>query len=275
MTVADSLRRFWHTESSSVALVRDVLVALVAVLIILTALWAYTGQWFGAPMVAIESGSMEHVNPPFGRLGTIDAGDMVLVQKVSSVNDIIPHGGPVHGAEAEHGWRTYGDYGDVIIYKPLGSNDVSQIIHRAMCWVDVYPHLNGRTTYTIRDYGVYNATTLTIPELGLDNQNPQWTHSGFLTKGDHNDEIDEITTICPQPVEFSWISGKARGEIPWIGTINLFFEDILHGKNTMRYVHTDSLICLGIVLAILISIPIILDVHDYLRKKKASQGPQK
>lgn len=274
MSVAQSWKRFWHTQSSSVALVRDVLVALLAVLIILTALWAYTGQWFSAPMVAIESGSMEHPNPPFGRLGTIDAGDMVLVQKVTKPSDIIPHGGPISGAEAEHGWQTYGNYGDVVIYKPMGRNDVSQVIHRAMCWVNVTKH-NGQYVYSIPAYGIYNQTELSNSVLFGSDQaiDPGWTHSGLLTKGDNNPICDQISNICPQPVEMSWISGKARGEIPWIGTINLFFEDVLHGKDTVANVHSDSLICLGIVLAILISIPIILDVHDYLRKKKNAQGP--
>jgi hypothetical protein len=85
--------------------------------------------------------------------------------------------------------------------------------------------------------------------------------------------IDEITDICPEPVQLDWVSGKARFEIPWLGTINLFFEDVLHGKNTVGNVHEDSMICLGIVIAILVSIPIILDVYDYLKKrKKPEQG---
>ena len=273
MKISEAWKRFWHTKNSTVALVRDVLVALIVVLLILIILWSYTGQWFAAPMVAIESGSMEHPNPPFGRLGTIDAGDMVLVQKITVPSDaypprdIIPHGGPVAGAEAEHGWQTYGNYGDVVIYKPLGDNNVSQIIHRSMCWVNVSFH-NGHYVYTIPDYGVYNQTRLDIPELGIDGRDPGWTHSGFITKGDANEICDQISNICPQPVLPSWISGKARGEIPWIGTINLFFEDILHGKDTVKNVHEDSLICLGIVLSILISIPVILDVNDYLKKKK-------
>ncbi|MBN1280744.1 MAG: S26 family signal peptidase [Candidatus Thermoplasmatota archaeon] len=267
MNIKDMFLRFWKSDNDKISIVRDVVVALLAVLIILMVLWGYTGQWFSAPMVAIESGSMEHPNPPFGRLGTIDAGDMVLVQRVWQRSDVIPHGGTIEGAQAENGHQTYGSYGDVIIYKPLGRTDVSQIIHRAMCWVDVYTN-NGQTTYTIGDYGIYNATSLTIPALGLYNRDPGWTHSGFLTKGDNNDVIDEITDICPQPVKVEWISGKARGEIPWLGTINLFFEDLLHGRNTVRNVHQDSLICLGIVIAVLISIPIILDVYEYLKKKK-------
>jgi len=264
--------RFWKSSNDKVSIVRDVVIALFAVFVILMLLWGYTGQWFAAPMVAIESGSMEHQPPqypvaPFGRLGTIDAGDMVLVQKVNKRSDVVPHGGTIKGAEAENGWRSYGNYGDVIIYKPLGRTDVSQIIHRAMCWVDVYQK-NGQTTYTIADYGIVNATSLTIPELGIYNRDPRWTHSGFLTKGDNNEVIDEITEICPEPVQVNWISGKARSEIPWLGTINLFFEDLLHGSHTVGNVHEDSLICLGIVIAILISIPILLDVREYLKKKK-------
>jgi signal peptidase len=270
MNIKELFLKFWKSDDNKISIIRDVVVALLAVFIILMLLWGYTGQWFAAPMVAIESGSMEHDDSPFGRLGTIDAGDMVLVQKVTKRSDIIPHGGLIMGAEAEKGWQTYGDYGDVIIYKPLGRTDVSQIIHRAMCWVDVN-QTNGITTYTIVDYGIYNTTSLTIPDLGLYNRDPGWTHSGFLTKGDHNEVIDEITDICPEPVKLEWISGKARLEIPWLGTINLFFEDVLHGKNTVGNVHQDSLICLGIVIAVLVSIPIILDVYEYLKKRKNTQ----
>jgi signal peptidase len=270
MNIKKMFIQFWKSDNSKVSIIRDVVVALLVVFVILMILWGYTGQWFAAPMVAIESGSMEHPNSPYGRLGTIDAGDMVLVQKVSKIGDVIPHGSHLRGAEAENGWRSYGNYGDVIIYKPLGRTDVSQIIHRAMCWVDVY-NINGQTTYTILDYAIENETSLTIPELGLYNRNPGWTHSGFLTKGDNNEVIDEITEICPEPVQLDWISGKARFEIPWLGTINLFFEDVLHGKNTVRNVHEDCMICLGIVIAILVSIPIILDVYEYLKKRKKSE----
>jgi signal peptidase I len=270
MDIKKMFIQFWKSDNSKVSIIRDVVVALLVVFVILMILWGYTGQWFAAPMVAIESGSMEHPNSPFGRLGTIDAGDMVLVQKVSKKSDVIPHGGLIRGAEAENGWRSYGDYGDVIIYKPLGRTDVSQIIHRAMCWVDVY-NVNGQTKYTIKDYGIDNETSLTIPELGLYNRDPGWSHSGFLTKGDNNEVIDEITDICPEPVQVDWITGKARSEIPWLGTINLFFEDVLHGKNTVRNVHEDCMICLGIVIAILVSIPIILDVYEYLKKRKKSE----
>lgn len=272
MNIKDKFLRFWRSDNEKIALLRDILIAFLAVFMVLILLWAYTGQWFAAPMVAIESGSMEHNNPPppFGRFGTIDAGDMVLVQKVNTINDVVTHGGPFAGAQAENGFQTYGDFGDVIIYKPLGREDVSQIIHRAMCWVDIYI-IDSNRTYTIEEYGIYNETTITINDLGLRNSRPSWTHSGYLTKGDNNNVIDQVSDICPQPVNVSWISGKARLEIPWLGTINLFFEDLINGKNTVSNVHEDSLICLGIVIAILISIPILLDLKDYIKERKKRQ----
>ncbi len=61
--------QFWKSDNNKVSIVRDVVVALLVVFVILMILWGYTGQWFTAPMVAIESGSMEHPNSPFGRLG--------------------------------------------------------------------------------------------------------------------------------------------------------------------------------------------------------------
>ena len=268
--------RFWRSNDKKISLLRDILVAFLAVLLILIILWAYTGQWFGAPMVAIESGSMEHVNAPFGRIGTIDAGDIVLIQKVTQRSDVVPHGGPIRGAEAENGWQSYGDYGDVIIYHPDGDTATTPIIHRALCWVDV-EFIDGVPTYTIEDFGIYHQRTLFLPEYGIRtywNQSitPNWTLSGFLTKGDNNPVIDQASRISFNPVQVGWIAGKARGEIPWFGAINLIFSDIVSGKSTMGNVHQDSWICLGIVIGLLISIPIILDVHEYLKKKK--QQPQ-
>ena len=267
--IKGKILRFWRSDNEKISLIRDIFVALMAVLIVLLLLWTYTGQWFSAPMVAIESGSMEHDDSPFGRFGTIDAGDMVLVQKVYTKGDLITHGGNFGGASEKEDPNNffYGDWGDVVIYKPLGREDVSQIIHRLMCWVDV--NTDGEeTTYTIAEYGIFNETSIHISELGLRNNKPSWAHSGYLTKGDNNNVIDQMSDICPEPLELSWISGKARLEIPWLGTINLFFEDLMNGKNTVSNVHEDSLICLGIVIVILVSIPIILDVKDYLREKK-------
>jgi signal peptidase I len=260
--------RFWRADNGKMSLVRDVVIALLLVLILLTALWAYTGQWWGAPMVAIESGSMEHPNPPFGRYGTIDAGDMVLIVKVNTKNDVVPRGSSIHGTMERKDKENYfyGDYGDVIVYHPYGNKNADQIIHRAICWVEV--NKDGiYTTYNVTDYSIFNQPSITIPELGLNDYKP--THSGFITKGDNNKVCDQTSSdLCSEPIKVGWISGKARSEIPWIGTINLFFNDLTSGKNTVKNVHSDSIECLILLIAILISIPIILDAYDYYKNKK-------
>lgn len=266
--------KFWRSENSKISLLRDVLIALVFVLIILMALWAYTGQWFGAPMVAIESGSMMHENEPFGRFGTIDAGDMVFLVKTNKRSDVVTF------IDKDPDNFYYGKYGDVIIYRPYGNEKKDQIIHRAMCWVEYNEEYK---TYTVEGYGIYNETSVTIPELGLDRWvypkkdpygNTLKPHSGFITKGDNkqtNDKCDQVGGICVEPIKIEWVSGKARGELPWIGTLNLLFNDILGGKNTVSNVPSDSIICLVILIAIVISIPVSLDFYSYYREKKKHQ----
>lgn len=266
--------KFWKSDDSKISLIRDVFVALLLVSILLIALWSYTGQWFGAPMVAIESGSMRHENEPFGRIGTINAGDMVLLVKINEKDDILTY--------LDNQNYEYAKPGDVVIYHPDGRNFGDQIIHRAMCWVEV-ENIDGNKLYTIEGTDVIkqNASEkLYLPELGIktrDNKpvSVDWSHSGFITKGDNprtNPTCDQLGGISNEPIKVSWISGKARGEIPWIGTINLFFNDLLSGgESTVANVPSDSIMCLFILIAVLVSIPVILDLHSYIKDKKKKE----
>ena len=270
----ESFVRFWRSDKGKISLFRDIAIALLLVLILLTALWAYTGQWFGAPMVAIESGSMEHPNEPFGRYGTIDAGDMVLLIKVNKRSDVVTRGSEIHGALARKDSDNffYGDYGDVIIYHPYGKDNRDQIIHRTMCWVEYKKGDDGKVTYTVTDYGIIEKASITIEELGLTDYKP--SHSGFITKGDNNVICDQRSLdLCVEPIKVEWISGKARAELPWIGTINLFFNDLTSGelgtsKSTVGNVNGDCIFCLILLIIILVSIPISLDAYDYYKNKK-------
>jgi len=262
---------FWKTDNEKISIVRDILVALILVLILLTALWTYTGQWFGAPMVAIESGSMEHLDSPFGKLGTIDAGDMVLLVKVNGKDDIVTNGGTCGGASynKDKDYYFYGNYGDVIVYQKYGNPNEKQIIHRAMCWVE----MNSDGTYTVPEYCIVDEESITIKSLGINDYKP--SHSGFITKGDNpvtNTQADQVGGICSEPIKPEWITGKARSEIPWIGTINLLFDDIITGKlftpqATIYNVSEDCIFMLIIVIAILISIPVSLDIYDWYKSK--------
>lgn len=269
--ITDSFSRFWKSDDETVSFLRDIFVAIAVVIVILMFLWGYTGQWFGAPMVAIESGSMMHLDEPFGRIGTIDAGDMVLLVKVQGFDDIITQ----KEAENNGGYDSYGNYGDVIIYRKEGRNDVDQIIHRAMCWIDY----NEDDTYTVESYDLYNVSSITIPELELRGYKP--SHSGYITKGDNpvtNYRSDQAGGICSEPIKLSWVTGKARGELPWIGTVNLLFNDIISGafwnnriKPTVFNVPQDSMICLVLLITVLISIPISMDVHEWYHRKENRQ----
>jgi len=253
--------RFWKSDNSKISLLRDIFVALMLVLIVLTALWAYTGQWFGVPMVAIETNSMQHENEPFGRVGTINAGDMVLLVKIDDRMDIEPY------IEKNSHNIQYGKPGDVIVFHPDGDFDRIQIIHRAMCWVE--RHEDGN--YTVEGYGITRESSISINELGLKNYKP--SHSGFITKGDNNAVSDQAGNLCKEPSKVSWISGKARMEIPWIGTINLLFNDLISGKDsTVKNVPGDSIICLVILISILISIPVSLDVYSYIKSKNMKKN---
>ena len=273
--------RFWRSENKKISLVRDVVVAVIAVLIILTLMWAYTGRWFATPMVVIESGSMMHANEPFGRLGTIDAGDMVLLVKVNKKSDIVTYFSAK--AQGKDGPQTYGNYGDVVIYRKYGNSAGEQIIHRAMCWVEVGYNGNEKT-YTITEYGIYNQTSLLIPELGIESSGgpytPNWDHSGFITKGDNpitNRDCDQMGGISTELIKLEWVSGKARMELPWIGTISLLYNDLKDGnfwngrEVTINNVQSDCVTCLIILIAVLVSIPISLDLYDYYKTKKKQQ----
>lgn len=285
--------RFWHSENNIVSIVRDVAVAFFFVFIIISALWIYTGQWFGAPLVAIESGSMMHLDEPYGRIGTIDAGDMVLLVKVDSKSDVIPYSTSIY--------YNYGKKGDVVIYHPNGYMTEDQIIHRSMCWIEV--ETEGLDTfYTIEEYGIIHQNAsepLYIPECGIWNSasnssvifdgrdglnhHQKFTHSGFITKGDNpltNKECDQLglrseTTGKPiELVKIEWISGKASFELPWIGTINLLFNDLTNDPNeqdTLGNVPSDSMTCFIILIVFLISIPVSLDVYGYIQDKKQNK----
>ena len=269
--IKKNFNKFWHSDNEKISILRDILVAFLVVFILLMILWTYTGQWFGAPMVAIESGSMMHLDEEFGRIGYIDAGDMVLLVKVNYKSDILTRGSNLGGEQAKGlgGYKSYGDFGDVIIYKKYGKTDEDQIIHRAICWIEY----NEDKTYSVSEYGIENENSVTIKELGLNNYRP--LHSGFITQGDNpitNDRCDQAGGICGDPIKPEWITGKARFELPWIGTINLLFNDLISGsfwnnnEITVFNVPTDSLICLIILLAIIISIPILLDIYDYRKR---------
>ena len=264
-----------NLSPKTVLLIRDILISISIVGILLAALWGYTGQFPDSPMVVVTSSSMMHEDAPFGKIGTIDPGDLVLVKKIKGKDDIETRG-PSKNPSTNH--KTYGDYGDVIIYVPDRNKDgekdenATPIIHRAICWVQK----NADGTYTVEEYGIYNKPSINIEELNLYGYKPP--HSGFITKGDHNFVIDQSNGGISTPVKPEWIIGKARGEIPWFGLIKLIIfgnEGGYDGPDGVRIGNAvapkDEWICLGISSLIIIGLPTGWDIYNFYKKWKSKK----
>ena len=129
---ASLLTQFRTSEHWAVSLARDLLWVIAVVGGIALALWLICGTW--PAVVTIESGSMiPHMN----------IGDLVVVVQKDRFGDLQTwDDGKVSG------YKKYGDYGDVIIYRPNGYTDMwasigllplsgqHPIIHRAITWTE-------------------------------------------------------------------------------------------------------------------------------------------
>lgn len=259
-------------EKDTVKSLRILLIAIIVVALIFIALFAYSGIW--PPIVVVESGSMQHGNQ--WQYGVINTGDIVVVQKVASISNIITY---LQGRET--GYKTYGDYGNVIIYI---APDGESIIHRAMFYVT----WNGTTPQIL---GENNASFLNvsgedviIEDIGYSHRNllvdlsSYVGHAGFVTMGDHNlalappskfqgyvvyEAADENVGISSSLVTMNMVEGVAHGWLPWFGDIKL----IVTGNT--KYILSNSILFLIISLIVLFSIPVIYDfTAGYIRKQK-------
>jgi signal peptidase len=220
-------------------LTRDIAIAAILVAAIFGVMFAYTQVW--PPVVVVESESMQHSDTR-SALGVIDTGDLVLVQAVSSKNDVVTW---VEGHAT--GYETYGDFGDVIIFRrPRGAAGEPPIIHRPILYL-VYnatsssydaPSLLGidRTWWTATNRtgallgSPFNITgTIAMNHLGFRGDR---THSipvssllgsnyktdGYVTMGDNNAYKSGFDGWL---VAQTLVIGRARGELPWFGLIKL------------------------------------------------------
>ena len=102
------------------------------IVILITALYAHTQSM--PPLVVVESSSMVHDSD--GEVGSIDAGDLVLVHK-SSFENIVTFAEATDRSNPYYGHVVHGMEGDVVIYKKNGETS-TPIIHRAI--LRVVPH---------------------------------------------------------------------------------------------------------------------------------------
>ena len=277
----DEPRRY----GSVVLFLRDAGVALLFVVIILLSMFAFTGQW--PPLVVVESKSMMHNNDSTSDLGVIDTGDLVLVQKVDDPSDIKTY---IDGFAT--GYRTYGDYGDVVVYKNKGSETSTPIIHRAIIYLeynaddfsyrseslrnipsykwttsdknDTWNHL---TSQLVIYYVSYTSLTVTIDIPYVRALTASDSHgvpqNAFITKGDNNPTIDQLSSAF-SPVQMQWIVGKARGEIPWFGLLKLWSTHSLQSEAP-----SNSVRDLWISIALIVVSPVFVDIVLTIRERRA------
>jgi len=246
-------------------------ITFIIVIAALSVLYAYTGNW--PPMVVVESGSMQH-SASYAYFGDINTGDVVMVKKVSSASQIITY---VQGEAS--GFRSYGEFGNVVIYRPLGDASLPLVIHRAIIYLQYnstgggfnVPSLallpisqwavlspQGRVHYVnnvrynieIEDVG-YTHTPVIIPVQ----QFVGTVHfSGFITMGDYNhaalglNSTDQSLNICPVPVKFGWIRGIAQGYLPYLGLIKLFLSGKMPSSTPKNSIYS-AIIIVGAIIA--------------------------
>jgi signal peptidase len=141
-------------------IIKDVAIAFIIVILIISSIYIYTGNW--PPVVVVESDSMQHSDTE-SFLGVIDTGDLVLVKAINGRGDVVTY---MEGLRTGH--ETYSEYGDVLIYKKNGfpQSEVTPVIHRALIWLRY-----NETGHHERGGTVYNGS-FDIPELKNHNEGP-------------------------------------------------------------------------------------------------------
>ncbi len=189
MGIKEKIKAFNESDNYFVGFLRDILFVISVVVIFASISHIVLGLW--TPMVAVESGSM---------IPHIQIGDIIFVQSIDRTQIITNEMGK------QSGYKSFGDYGDVILYKPYGKEGATPIIHRAMYYVET--------------------------------DQPMWAggppapHAGYITKGDNiytNPSYDQQGSISyKQPVKKEWVIGAARFyRVPLLGYVSLIPRKIL------------------------------------------------
>jgi signal peptidase len=246
-----------------------------AFLLAVMILSAAVGIW--PPFMAVESKSMQH-SEDTSQVGVIDTGDVVVARPPAEPEEI-----RTYLASIADGHRSFGEYGDVIVYgRPDG--DVP-IVHRAMVTLvynasggfdipelaQVPAHLWSSPEGEGRWWGLeqnvdlyevgYSQVTVHIDLDGLLAGMGSSPHGGLITMGDNNwvEQGSERYGLIDQgsfldgPVQWEWIIGKVTGEIPWLGSLKLWLTG-----TAPDYLPHNSIIMLGAVVGIIAAFPMTL-----------------
>ncbi|MCU0631924.1 MAG: S26 family signal peptidase [Methanolinea sp.] len=234
--------KFKTSENPWISLARELAWVAAVVGGIALALFLISGTW--PAIVTIESESM---------VPHMQVGDLVFVVSADRFGDL-----QSWTSGKEQGYLKYGDYGDILIYRPNDAPNppvyipflttgVHPIIHRAMDRIDsgeyiprYYNLYRGQATpvrylaATIENNSLIleDGTIVTPqnadPENGyLIRTNVRTPHSGYITKGDNNlvsDQGGYLSSVQGEiimPVKDEWIVGKALFSVPLLGYLPL------------------------------------------------------
>jgi len=157
----------WFDNLPLPGFVKDIIFVAVVVAIVSIISQLALGLW--TPMVAVESGSM---------VPNLNIGDIIIVQSAARTTVI-----PWDVAE-QTGYKAFNNPGDVILYRPYGKQSLN-LLDQAEMLIGISPG-NDKATPVIH-------RALRYVEKG----EPMWTggpaapFSGYITKGDHNEVIDQ------------------------------------------------------------------------------------
>jgi len=235
-------QRFLNSTNPWVSLARELAWVAAVVGGIALALFLVSGTW--PAVVTIESESM---------VPHMHVGDLVFVVSADRFGEL-----QTWTTGNETGYRKFGDYGDVLIYRPNDAPNpavyipfitkgVHPIIHRAMERVEegeyipkYYNLYRGQATPVRYVPAVIRNNSLVLedgtvvtpqnadPEVGyIVETGIKSPHAGYITKGDNNIVSDQggylssVSGAVIMPVRDDWVVGKALFAIPILGYLPL------------------------------------------------------
>ncbi len=159
--------REWFDNLPLPGFVKDIIFVAVVVGVISLVSQIALGLW--TPMVAVESGSM---------VPNLNIGDIIVVQGASRT-DIVTWDDAV-----KTGYKAFNNPGDVILYRPYGKESLNLIDQISALFGMGYPPDKATPI-------IHRALRYVEKGTPMWSGGPEAPFSGYITKGDHNDVIDQ------------------------------------------------------------------------------------
>ena len=183
----------WFDNLPLPGLIKDIIFVIVVVGAISLLSQLTLGLW--TPMVAVESGSM---------VPNLNIGDIILVQGASRTTVIT-------WEEAEKiNYTAFNRPGDVILYRPYGKESMN-LLDQLKAIIGIAPGQEKATPI------IHRALSYVKTGEPMWKDGPAAPFSGYITKGDHNDVIDQMAGQMFGMANMSYIDSH-RDDIIDIGS---------------------------------------------------------